>query len=339
MRRVASRPSIPGMRMSISTTSGRVRRTASTASSPSAASATTSMPSAVRIIRKPVRTSAWSSATTTRTASRHRTSTGSWAAAGARGMPPRAGTHRGCAGPRRASRRRRASRSRRPIRPRPLPASADGGRVPPVSVTSICRRVGPVVDTDGRRRAGRVLDRVGQRLLHDPVGGQVDAGRHRGSRRPRHRQLDRQSRGRGPGRPGTRARPVPGCGARSSVSPSGGQQPHHVPQLGHRGPAAASTASSASRAWSGRRRPAPCGPRRPGSPSRSRCGSRRRAAPARSGPAPPRRRGGPPRRPPVAARPREPARRRRGPARVRRPHAATAIGARIRNGTAPWAPR
>ena len=44
------------------TTSGRVRRTASTACAPSATEATTSIPSAARIIPKPLRTSAWSTA-------------------------------------------------------------------------------------------------------------------------------------------------------------------------------------------------------------------------------------------------------------------------------------
>ena len=54
------------MRMSISTTSGRVRRTTSTAARPSGASPTTRMSgSASRITRKPVRSSRWSSAMTT----------------------------------------------------------------------------------------------------------------------------------------------------------------------------------------------------------------------------------------------------------------------------------
>ena len=58
-------PSSTGIRMSISTTSGRDRRTASTASRPSAASATTSSPRAVSTISSPERTRSWSSATTT----------------------------------------------------------------------------------------------------------------------------------------------------------------------------------------------------------------------------------------------------------------------------------
>ena len=43
IRRVASSPSISGMRMSITTTSGRSARTCSSASAPVAASPTTSM--------------------------------------------------------------------------------------------------------------------------------------------------------------------------------------------------------------------------------------------------------------------------------------------------------
>ena len=66
IRRVASRPSMPGIRMSISAMSGRVRNAASTASAPSSASATTRMSGSVsRIILNPARTSAWSSAIST----------------------------------------------------------------------------------------------------------------------------------------------------------------------------------------------------------------------------------------------------------------------------------
>ena len=55
------------MRTSISTTSGRSRRTSSSACAPSAASPTTVIsPSLSRIRRKPVRTSSWSSASATR---------------------------------------------------------------------------------------------------------------------------------------------------------------------------------------------------------------------------------------------------------------------------------
>ena len=67
-RRVASIPSMVGIRTSISTTCGRSRSASVTASSPFDASPTTSMSScASRIMRKPARTSAWSSTISTRT--------------------------------------------------------------------------------------------------------------------------------------------------------------------------------------------------------------------------------------------------------------------------------
>ena len=65
--RVASMPSMAGMRMSNRHTSGRSSRARATASRPSAASPTTSMSGwASRIIVSPVRTISWSSATSTR---------------------------------------------------------------------------------------------------------------------------------------------------------------------------------------------------------------------------------------------------------------------------------
>lgn len=69
MRRVASTPSSRGMRTSISTTSTAVDRRISIASAPSPASATTSMSGwAASTIRKPVRSSTWSSTSITRMA-------------------------------------------------------------------------------------------------------------------------------------------------------------------------------------------------------------------------------------------------------------------------------
>ena len=66
IRRVASMPSRTGIRMSISTTSGRVRRASATASCPSLASPTTAVSGSFsRILRSPTRTSAWSSAIST----------------------------------------------------------------------------------------------------------------------------------------------------------------------------------------------------------------------------------------------------------------------------------
>jgi len=63
---VASSPSVPGIRMSISTTSGLCRRASVNASAPSAASPTTVMSAwASSSARNPARTSAWSSASST----------------------------------------------------------------------------------------------------------------------------------------------------------------------------------------------------------------------------------------------------------------------------------
>ena len=68
---VASRPSIPGIRMSISTTSGACAATWDTAASPLAASPTTVIPSAAsRMTQNPRRTSSWSSTTSTRIGAR-----------------------------------------------------------------------------------------------------------------------------------------------------------------------------------------------------------------------------------------------------------------------------
>ena len=65
--RVASSPSIPGIRMSISTTSGPCAAACDTAAAPLAASPTTVMPSAAsRMTQNPARTSSWSSTTSTR---------------------------------------------------------------------------------------------------------------------------------------------------------------------------------------------------------------------------------------------------------------------------------
>ncbi len=67
MRRVASMPSMPGMRTSISTTSGCNDSATRTASAPSRACPTTCISCWEPItIAKPARTSSWSSAMTTR---------------------------------------------------------------------------------------------------------------------------------------------------------------------------------------------------------------------------------------------------------------------------------
>ncbi len=162
-----------GIRMSISTTSGRSRRTASTASPPSPASPTTSIPRAVRIIRNPIRTSAWSSAITTR-GSAHGRSNGILART--RNPPPS---------------RRRASRSppytatrwRNPSSPRPSPSgpgwTSTGQHARPGVEHLDPQRVVGVPDRHLRLHPVAVLERVGQRLLDDPVRRDVHAGRQR----------------------------------------------------------------------------------------------------------------------------------------------------------------
>ncbi len=67
--RVASIPSITGIRTSIKITSGRACRAFCTASAPLPASPTTARPGVAAMIpQNPTRTRAWSSATTTRMA-------------------------------------------------------------------------------------------------------------------------------------------------------------------------------------------------------------------------------------------------------------------------------
>src|SRR5918996_1308362 len=228
-RRVASIPSMPGMRMSSSTTSARTWPASRTASAPSAASPTTSRPgSASRIIRNPVRISGWSSAIRTLmiTAASLRP-----AVQGQPGGDPvaSAGAAAGLEG---------AAEQGHPLahadeavpRPATLPVGicrpSAGGRLPAVAGDAVGvegdhdQAVGPgrgpaaavvgdldlqdlaaVADADlGPGRAG-VPERVGQGLLDDPVGRQVDPGRQ-GPRLALDRHLDRQA---GlPGRPGQR---------------------------------------------------------------------------------------------------------------------------------------
>src|SRR4030042_1042571 len=89
-RRMASKPLIPGMLMSITTTSGCVSSVMRRAPTPSAASPTSVMASSeARIMRRPARTMAWSSTSSTRIATA-RSSRGQWYAnsnAGAAARP------------------------------------------------------------------------------------------------------------------------------------------------------------------------------------------------------------------------------------------------------------
>ena len=104
--RVASRPSMPGIRMSMSTTSGASARAAATASVPLAASPTTLIPSAAsRITQKPARTSSWSSTTSTRTGPAGAAPPSGWLSAVAGLM---AHAYHNTRAPGRSARRRRA---------------------------------------------------------------------------------------------------------------------------------------------------------------------------------------------------------------------------------------
>ena len=177
MRRVASMPSIVGMRTSITTTSGCSRSNPRTASAPSMASPTTSMSgSASRIMRKPPRISAWSSAIST--------PIGRGAGALTTPTPPRGEAALAPRTRRRAWRRSRASRRRGrrvpAYRCRPCPSPV----APAASAASVVGHldhegvVAPV-EQHPRMRAAGVLHDVGERFLHDAVGDEVGARRQR----------------------------------------------------------------------------------------------------------------------------------------------------------------
>ena len=264
MRLVASSPSISGIRMSISTTSGWYLSAAATAAAPSAASATTSMPAEPRISRKPPRTSVWSSAMTTRGASSSPGATLTsaqprWPAIPAT-RPPRVPRRRGFPAPRGfrgfqrdlglhapAAARPRAGVELPAVDGQPLPEPDQPAPAPRLSAARIEHRrpvvrhvdpqlARPVLDADDGAGLARVLDHVGQPFLHHAVGGQVHPGRQGAV--PGDRQLDRQPGGANP----LDQRPnLPGIGLRDQccVVPAGrGQQAEQVPQFAHRGPPA-----------------------------------------------------------------------------------------------------
>ena len=155
----------------MTTTSGRSPGAAiATASRPSAASPTTSIPSSsARIIRKPVRTSCWSSTRRTRMlmppAPRRRS---------AGGRVTRKPVAVGCAT---SVPRSIVARSRIPISPRPScgGSTALGARGPRWSSTVISSASDAVAHDHARAAAARVLERVRERLLDDPVGGDREA--------------------------------------------------------------------------------------------------------------------------------------------------------------------
>ena len=273
------------MRTSISTTSGsQPRRPAPRPRAPSAASPTTSRSAFVsRIMRKPPRTSAWSSAISTRM--RHRAAS-SGRRAWTRKPPPRqrpglerAAEHRGAlaharrcrgpppslaAAPRRGRRRRRRPRARR----RRSARSPRRG----------WRRRGAACSSAPPGRSGR---RTGRR-------------RRAAARRvlARHRDLEPG----GAQRRGELVEPVEARLRRRRARPRGRAHAAEQPAQLARAPRARPTRSSAAPRAPGRgarrtrrRRPPPA--RR----SPRRCARSRRAARARSAPAPRRRRGATPR--------------------------------------------
>ena len=202
MRRVASRPSTPGIRMSISTTSARSRRARSTAWAPSVASPTTSRSSAASMSTwNPARISAWSSASRTRITAGSFLGRGGWVSRRRR-RPLRSGGSAAWPGGWSARRPAEGQPGRDPEaagRARSgLDGTADGGGAlshPGEPVAAAVPRddglaaagVGHVdahlvvLVAQGNRGGGRagVPDGVGQRFLDDPVGGQVHRGRQR----------------------------------------------------------------------------------------------------------------------------------------------------------------
>ena len=166
----------PGMRMSISTTSGRQLRGGRRPPGrrPPPRRRPRCRARASRIIRNPARTSAWSSASSTRIVTGH---------AGSRARtrkPPRRAARRRA--PRRTARPARASRSGRGRRRPPERAA----RAPVVRDLDLARARLRVADADRCACAGaRVPDRVGQGLLDDPVGGRGPRRAAAAAARPR----------------------------------------------------------------------------------------------------------------------------------------------------------
>ena len=242
----------------------RGARAASTPACPSAASPTTSMSgSSSRIIRNPVRTSAWSSTSSTRIASCRRPPASDRAAGGACtrkpvGVGPASKSPPYSADPlAHADQAATAVPALSPMSRRPLP---------PSSVDLDLERARLVGEPDPGPGAARVLERVGERLLDDPVGGQLDAGVERRGARPPSTARP-AGRPRGPPRSSSPRRSRPGIGAGRVVAVASprrvAQDPEHPAHVGRaprgrsgRSPRAPSApARAAGRARSGRRRP------------------------------------------------------------------------------------
>ena len=159
---MAARPSIPGIRMSISTMSGSCSATACATSLPSAASPTITMSSTpASSIDSPARTSASSSTTRTRICSL----TSATAARRA------AGSRRASSSPCTRLPPESVARSARPTRPVPGPGDLRlAGGQDRCRVAHLDRQTLPrgALDKEVHRGRGGVLARVGQRLLDDP---------------------------------------------------------------------------------------------------------------------------------------------------------------------------
>ncbi len=254
----------------------RSRPRSRSASAPSPASPTTSRSGrASRIMRKPPRTSAWSSASTTRMLT-ERTSSGSARARGSR---------------RRSPARPRACRPASP-RARACPRCRGRSR----RLTDCCRRdrrraisssSTPAARADrhlGAARA-RVPQRVRERLLDDPVRRQVDAGGQRAERRrPRCGSVTSSPAARSATASSRDAREPGLRRPRLVVHPSGRrEQPAQTPRA-PRAPLA-SIERSAARAWSGCSSKNVVGRRRLHDDHRRRSARSRRAARARCAPA------------------------------------------------------
>ena len=215
IRRVASSPSMPGMRTSIRTTSGRAWIAWRTASSPSVASPTTVTSGwASSRARNPALTRAWSSASTHRDHEVTRSPTGRRART--RKPPPGAG-------PASTSPPSAVARSRIPVMPLPAVTAP-----PDAVVDDLDRDVVAVAQAHGDDAGGGVARHVGERLLHDAVGGQLRllpaaarrAARRRGVRRARWRGRRRRGdRGQPASAPAFAGRPrrAAGCPARRAA--------------------------------------------------------------------------------------------------------------------------
>ena len=238
IRRVASMPSMRGMRTSISTTSGsqlageldRLGAVARLADDLDVRPARGSAGS-------PCATSSWSSASRTRIV-------GPCSGSLARTANPPSGRGSGVQLAAVAAR----TRSRMPTRPWPPPGACGRARAPGRgrATASSSASVAPV-ERDRGGRAARVLAHVGQRLLDDPVGGEVDARRQRAAAR----RSTSSSTG-SPPRAARSSSPAscasPGCGASSPPSSSLAQHAEQLAHLGQRLAGRARIASSGARA-------------------------------------------------------------------------------------------